>query len=91
MILLHYCINRKHSFIIITQMLAQQCAKLRSRDCGILLNWEVRTWDVRYLLAIWLEPEPELDNEKWANIWPTGTGYPVHPYGWHCLHWVDLG
>jgi len=25
------------------------------------------------------EPEPEPDSQKWPDIWPTGTGYPVHP------------
>jgi len=25
------------------------------------------------------EPEPEPDSQKWLDIRPTGTGYPVHP------------
>jgi len=26
-----------------------------------------------------MDPEPEPDSKKWPDIWPTGTGYPVHP------------
>jgi len=34
----------------------------------------VRSRDIRYLSAIWTEP----DGEKWPDIRPTGTWYPVH-------------
>ena len=78
----HCCISQKYSFIIITQKLAEQCGKLGSRDCRGLLNWkwEMRIWDIRYLSTIWPEPSPEPESEKWPDIYPTGSGYPVHPY-----------
>jgi len=47
--------------------------------CALLLSGS----DIRFLGTIGPEPEPY--SKKQPDIWPSGTGYPVHPYrrmGW---------
>jgi len=31
-------------------------------------------------------PEPEPDSKKQPDIWPSGTGYLVHPYNCHVIN-----